>query len=211
MKTLPTWSCLSDVRKISCDSNSVLTWCYEPVAFFRMVYVSTILEYTSTIEVGRYLFLGGHSAMQSLPWGHLWGDWPPAVADLLCLWHRGPWNTCHHMSLLRSLNVNVHVHVLFLVVFLSIECVPNVSYQLFISCFFNETESNLTQFLNQNTSNKLTDDVLFSRVVVQLIPCPCLHWEKKQHPFIKWTGLCRARPWSGWHRQKKRRDYWVSF
>lgn len=53
-----------------------------------MVYVYIILDIQ--VHEGGYHW-GGHSAMQShVPWGHFWGDWPPAVADLLCIWHRGP-------------------------------------------------------------------------------------------------------------------------
>ena len=91
MKTLPAWNCLSGVLMISCDLISIYS--------DQVLWISSIFSYGLCIHhtrldiqvhAGGY-HSGGHSAMQShVPWGHLWGDWPPAVADLLCLWHRGP-------------------------------------------------------------------------------------------------------------------------
>jgi len=119
---------------------SILTRFYELVAFFRMVYVSIILDIQ--VHEGGYHW-GGHSAMQS----HVpWGDWPPAVADLLCLWHRGPLIPVIRCPSCWDVGMSmVHAHVLFLLVVLSIECVLNLSYQLLISWVF-KSESNQTQF-----------------------------------------------------------------
>lgn len=145
MKTLPAWNCLSGVLMISCDLISIY--------FDQVLWISSIFSYGLCIHYTRYT--------STWRWVSLGWPFSHAVSCALRSFLRGlttsscwpivhltprPFDTCHQMSqLLRCWNVNVHAHVLFLLVVLSIECVLNLSYQLLISWVF-KSESNQTQF-----------------------------------------------------------------